>query len=82
MSHELKHGLEKIESLTHDLFTLFKENHMKTNPDKCHPIVITNSLISVNINGFQLTNSAKKKLLEIKFDSKISFENHEKITRD
>ena len=35
-----------------------------------------NALISVNINDFQITNSTKKKILRIKFDSKLSFENH------
>ena len=64
--------LEKLESSTHGLFRWHKENHMKANPDKCHFLVRT----SVNINGFQLTNSTEEKLLGIKFDSKLSFENH------
>ena len=68
--------LEKLESSTHDLFRWFKENHMKANPDKCHLLVTTNTLTSVNINGFQIANSTKEKLLGIKFDSKLSFENH------
>ena len=49
---------------------------MKANPDKCHFLVKTNALTSVNINGFQITKSTKKKLLGIKFDSKLSSENH------
>ena len=49
---------------------------MKANPDKCHLLVTTNTLTSVNINGFQITNSTEEKLLGIKFDSKLSFENH------
>ena len=68
--------LEKLECSTHDLFQWFKVNHMKANPDKCHLLVTTNTLTSVNINGFQITNSTEKKLLGIKFDSKLSFENH------
>ena len=68
--------LEKLESSTHDLFRWFKENHMKANPDKCHRLVATNSLTSANINDFQITNSTEEKLLGIKFDSKLSFENH------
>ena len=68
--------LEKLESSTHDLFQWFKENHMKANPDKCHLLVTTNTLTSVNINGFQITNSTEEKLLGIKFNSKLSFENH------
>ena len=68
--------LEKLESSTHDFFRWFKENHMKANPDKCHLLVTTNALTSVNINGFQITSSTKEKLLGIKFDSKLSFEKH------
>ena len=45
---------------------------MKANLDKCHLLVTTNALISVNItNNFQITNGTKEK---IKFDSKLSFE--------
>ena len=68
--------LEKLESSTHDLFRWFKENQMQANPDKCHLLVTTNELTSVNIKGFQITNSNKEKLLGIKFDSTLSFENH------
>ena len=49
---------------------------MKANPDKCHLSVATNTLASVNINGFQIINSTEEKLVGIKFDSKLSFENH------
>ena len=52
--------LENLESSTHDLFRWFKENHMKANPDKCHLLVTTNALNSVNINGFQITNSTEE----------------------
>ena len=49
---------------------------MKANPDKCNLLVTTNALTSVNINGFQIRNSTEEKLLGIKFDSELSFENH------
>ena len=39
-------------------------------------LVTTNALTSLNINGFQITNSTKENLLGLKFDSKLSFENH------
>ena len=68
--------LEKLESSTHDLLQWFKETHMKANPDKCHLLVTANALPSVNINGFEITNNTEEKLLGIKFDSKLSFENH------
>ena len=54
--------LDKLERSTLDLFRWFKENHMKANSDKCHLLMITNALTSVNINGFQITNTTKEKL--------------------
>ena len=68
--------LEKLESSTHHLFRWFKENHMKANPDKYNLLVTTNALTFVNINSFQITNSTEEKLLGIKLDSKLSFQNH------
>ena len=49
---------------------------MKANPDKCHLLVATNALTSVNINDFQITNSIEEKLLGINFDRELSFENN------
>ena len=49
---------------------------MKPNPDRSYLLVTTNALTSVNINGFQITNSTEEKLLGIKFNSKLFFENH------
>ena len=49
---------------------------MKANPDKYNLLVTTNALTFVNINSFQITNSTEEKLLGIKFDSKLSFQNH------
>ena len=52
--------LQKLESSTHDLFRWFKENRMKSNLDKCHLLVTTNVLTSVNVNGFQITNNTEE----------------------
>ena len=44
--------LEKLKNSTRAIFRWFKENQMKANPDKCHLLVTTSALTSVNINGF------------------------------
>ena len=44
--------LEKLKSSTRAIFRWFKENQMKANPDKCHLLVTTSALTSVNLNGF------------------------------
>ena len=45
------------------------------NANKCHLLVTTNSLSSININGFQIKNSTEEKLPGGEFYSKLSFEN-------
>ena len=45
---------------------------MKANSGQCHLLPTTNSLTSLNTNGFQITNSNEEKLLGIKFDSELS----------
>ena len=49
---------------------------MKVNADKCHLLVTTKSAVSANIEEFAINNSNEEKLLDIKIDTKLSFENH------
>ena len=41
--------LYKLKNCTDSLFTWFKENHMKPNGDKCHLLVTTDKLVSINM---------------------------------
>ena len=66
----------KLEPCTNNLFMWFHENHMKASADKCHPLVTTNSAASANIKEFVINNTNEEKLLDIKIDNKLSFENH------
>ena len=49
---------------------------MKANTDKCHFLVTCNTNITSKVEGSNIKNSTQKKLLAIKFDSKLSFKNH------
>ena len=49
---------------------------MKPNGDKCHLLVTIEKLVSVNIDGSNVTNKKEPKLLGIKFDSSLSSEGH------
>ena len=49
---------------------------MKPNGDKCHFLVTTEKSVSINIDGSNVANRKEQKLLGIKFDSSLSFENH------
>ena len=49
---------------------------MKGNEDKCHVLISTKENVCVNIGTTQITNSACEKLLGIKVDSSLNFEDH------
>ena len=49
---------------------------MRINADKCHLLVSTNNADKIKIGNFDITNSKSKKLLGVKFDHKLSFDNH------
>ena len=49
---------------------------MKANVDKCHLLVSSNESCTAKIEDFSIKNSTKEKLLGVKFDSNLSFENH------
>ena len=49
---------------------------MKGNEDKCHVLISTKEKVWVNIGTTQITNSKCEKLLGIKIDSNLNFEDH------
>ena len=49
---------------------------MKANANKCHLLVSSNESCTAKIEGFSIKNNTEEKLLGVKFDSNISFENH------
>ena len=48
---------------------------MKANADKCHLLVTRDTDVTVKIGEFDVTNSREEKLLGVKIDSKLYFEN-------
>ena len=75
-SFSLDKVINKLEACTNNLFKWFHKNNMKTNADKCHLLVTNKSAVSVNIEDFVINNGNEEKLLGIKIDTKLSFENH------
>ena len=49
---------------------------MKANADKFHLLVSSEKVCTVKIEDFSIKNSSEGKLLEVKFDSNLSFEGH------
>ena len=68
--------ISNLEKSTNSLLNWFRENHMKANADKCHLLVSSNESCKAKIEDFSIKNSTEEKLLGVKFDSNLSFENH------
>jgi len=49
---------------------------MKSNADKCHLLISTNKPTKIKIGDFDITNSKCEKLLGVKFDHNLSFDDH------
>ena len=49
---------------------------MKTNNDKCHPLVTTETSLNTNIKGSNVKSKNEQKLDGIKFDSSLSFDGY------
>ena len=48
---------------------------MKSNVDKCHLLVSINNTVKIKID-FYIINSKRERLLEVKLDQKLSFDDH------
>ena len=68
--------ISNLEKSPNSLLNWFTEIHMKANADKCHLLVSSYESWTVKIEDFSIKNSSEEKLLEVTFDSNISFENH------
>ena len=68
--------MSNLEKSTNSLLNWFKENHMKANADKCHLLVSSDESCTAKIEDFSIKNRTEEKLLGVRFDSNLSFENH------
>ena len=70
---------EVIQSLEHDsmmLFQWFSDNQMKANISKCHLLVNKKDEVTIRIGDTEIKNSEYEKLLGIKVDTKLNFNEH------
>ena len=66
--------IKSLEQSADLLFNWFKSNQMKGNEDKCHVLLSTDETVQVNIGTSRINNSKCGKLLGIKIDCKLSFD--------
>ena len=65
-----------LEQASNGLLEWFKNNLLKSNADKCHLVFSTNDRVSMNADGFRIDKSDTEKLLGMKFDKKLTFDDH------
>ena len=72
----VKDFIESLERASVSQFRWSENNLLKGNVDKCHFLVSTSQEVSLNGNNFKIKNSDCEKLLGVKFDSKLRFDQH------
>ena len=73
---DIKEGLKDIERITSILLEWFSNNYMKANPDKCHLLTSSSSEVNITVDGNLIQASSSEKLLGIKIDCNLSFNEH------
>ena len=76
IADNLDDPITSLEQVSNGLFEWFKNNLLKSNADKCHLLVSTNDRMSMNVDGFKINKSNTEKLLGVKFDKKLTFDDH------
>ena len=68
--------IESLERASVSLVRWFENNFLKGNADKFHFLVSTSQEVNLNVNTFKIKSSDCEKLLGVKFDSKLRFDQH------
>ena len=58
------------------LFQWFDNNLLKSNPDKCYLLITSNKNVTVHVGEYGIENSMCEKLLGVKLDWKLNFNDH------
>ena len=66
--------IESLERASVSLVRWFENNLLKGNADKFHFLVSTSQEVNLNVNTFKIKSSDCEKLLGVKFDSKLRFD--------
>ena len=68
--------ITSLEQASNSLYEWFKNNLLRSNSDKCHLLLSTKDRVSMNVDGFKIDKSDTEKLLGVKFDKKLTFDDH------
>ena len=68
--------ITSVEDVAAKLFKQYSDNQMKRNTDKCHSLLSKDESSEVHIGDSIIESSNCEKLLGIKIDSKLLFDDH------
>ena len=74
--------IRTLENKSMRLFKWFSNNQIKTNKDKCHLPLSNEERVTIKIGETEIKSSNCEKLLEIKIDEKLTFNEHLNYTID
>ena len=76
VENNIDNVIASLEQVSDALFNWFKNNRLKNNVDKCHVLVSRNKPVGIKIGDYTIENSNCEKLLGVKIDANLNFNNH------
>ena len=68
--------IKKLEKTSSNMFSWFRNNGMKANPDKCHLLISGTELGEAKIDNCVIESSKQQKLLGVLLDNDLKFDQH------
>ena len=76
MEKNFDNVIASLEQVSNTLFNWFKNNRLKNNVDKCHVLVSTSKPVGIKVGDYTIDKSECEKLLGVKIDVNLNFNNH------
>ena len=76
VENNIDNVIASLEQVSDALFNWFKNNRLKNNVDKCHVLVSTNKPVGIKVGDYTIDNSECEKLLGVKIDANLNFDDH------
>ena len=73
VENNIDNVVASLEQVSDVFFNWFKNNRLKNNVDKCHVLVSTNKSLGIEIGDYTIDNSECEKLLGVKIDVNLNF---------
>ena len=76
MGDSINDVIASLQDSSEKLFQLFSDNELKGNTNKCHLIVSSDNPTEIQVLESLIKNTTYEKLLGIKIDNKLTFDEH------